>query len=145
MEKLNWNPRGGMATICSFARVAAMALVVEASVALPSFAATHITWAGATGDYTDPSMWVGGVVPGPGVCADLSRVSDENATAYIRDGMSITNGWINCAYSNDVTIAMSVGYVHLTQSEALSTTPRSSLRGALTFRAASRSVRTARS
>ena len=119
MEKLNWNPRGGMATICSFARVAAMALVVEASVALPSFAATHITWAGATGDYTDPSMWVGGVAPGPGVCADLSRVSDENATAYIRDGMSITNGWINCAYSNDVTIAMSGGYVHLTQSEAV--------------------------
>ena len=80
-------------------------------------AATHRTWSGTVGDYTDPAMWDGGIVNGPGECGDLSSTDQGAGLAYIREGMSITNGWINCGRTNDFTIVMSGGYVQLTQSE----------------------------
>ena len=83
-----------------------------------AFSVTNVRWCGTEGDYTNPDMWDGGVVPSTGTdCADLSRTSAGEAVGYIRDGMNITNGWINCGRTNDFTLVMSGGYVHLLQTE----------------------------
>ncbi|MBO7684366.1 MAG: autotransporter-associated beta strand repeat-containing protein [Kiritimatiellae bacterium] len=88
---------------------------------MPSFAATNIRWCGTEGDFTDPDMWDGGVVPtgDNNYCADLSSTSAGAGIGYIRDGMNITNGWINCGRTNDFTLVMSGGYVQLMQAESV--------------------------
>ena len=77
-----------------------------------AFSVTNVRWCGTEGDYTNPDMWDGGVVPSTGTdCADLSRTSAGEAVGYIRDGMNITNGWINCGRTNDFTLVMSGGHI----------------------------------
>ena len=111
-----------------------MAVCTAAGVAIP-FAAhgtTNIRWCGTAGDYTDSAMWDGGVVPGKkDDCADLSRTAAGEGTAYIREGMNISHGWINCGRTNDFTIVMSGGYVELVQSEDVSDAALKISRGAV--------------
>ena len=91
-------------------------LVVAAGATLSAWAANRYpSWSGTAGDYTDPAMWYEGIVAdAAGDCANLSRTDAGEATAYIREGMAITNGWINCGRTNDFNIVMSGGYVHFT-------------------------------
>ena len=100
------------------------AFAVFAASGLTPFAAQAATasrypsWSGTEGDYTNSVMWYKGTVANAaGDCANLSRTAAGEATAYIREGMVITNGWINCGRTNDFNIVMSGGYVQLMQDE----------------------------
>ena len=98
------------------AAVAASAVIPFAANA--ANASRYPSWSGTAGDYTDPAMWYEGIVADvAGDCANLARTAAGEATAYIREGMVITNGWINCGRTNDFNIVMSGGYVHLAQTE----------------------------
>ena len=96
-------------------------LVIATGATLSAWAANasrYPSWSGTAGDYTDPAMWYNGIAADvAGDCANLSRTAAGEATAYIREGMTITNGWINCGRTNDFNIVMSGGYVLLKQDE----------------------------
>lgn len=55
--------------------------------------ANHLSWSGTDGDYTDSAMWYNGIVAETkDDCVELSCTAAGAATAYIREGMCITNG-----------------------------------------------------
>ena len=96
----------------------AVFLMIATLSAWAATASRYPSWSGTAGDYTDPAMWYNGIVANvSGDCANLARTAEGEATAYIREGMVITNGWINCGRTNDFNIVMSGGYVHLAQDE----------------------------
>ncbi len=96
----------------------AVFLMIATLSAWAATASRYPSWSGTAGDYTDPAMWYNGIVANvSGDCANLARTAAGEATAYIREGMVITNGWINCGRTNDFNIVMSGGYVHLAQDE----------------------------
>lgn len=117
-----------------------MAMFLAAVFALTANAATNIRWCGTEGDFSDPDMWDGGVVPtgNNNYCADLSSTSAGAGVGYIRDGMNITNGWINCGRTNDFTLVMTGGYVQIMQSESVDDAAlkisRGSVDGSVTIR-----------
>lgn len=115
MNKLMRNLYGGY--MSRFLKGLLLFLVVVAALNAQA-ASRYPSWSGTEGDYTDPAMWYEGIVAdAAGDCANLSRTAAGEAIAYIRDGMSITNGWINCGRTNDFSIVMSGGCLLLKQSE----------------------------
>ena len=112
-NKENSSERGRFAVVAAFA-----ACVIVPFASNAANASRYPSWSGTAGDYTDPAMWYNGIVADvAGDCANLSRTAAGEATAYIREGMTITNGWINCGRTNDFNIVMSGGYVLLKQDE----------------------------